>query len=296
MSIDSTWLRCPNCFHDLSPVDERTLGCDSGHRFDRSKYGYVTLLPPKAPRTIGDDPAMLRARAELLGSGAYSPISDAIIDVVRGAAATSAAPDDALRIADLGCGTGHYSAELATAFPSGEFLLADRSPDAVRASLRTLPSATGVVLDIWRPLPVRDRSVDVILNVFAPRNLEEFARVLHPDGVIVTVVPTERHLAELRRDGLVLDIPSGKSDRLVDQFAELEFAVRERRVVEYRLDAGEATRLRIAEMGPSAHHRPDDDGAASGTEVAPAGSSAPDVEPVTISVDVLVFARTLAAG
>lgn len=295
MSIDSTWLRCPNCFHDLSPVDERTLGCDSGHRFDRSKHGYVTLLPPKAPRTIGDDPAMLRARAELLGSGAYSPISDAINDVVRGVAATSAAPDDVLRVADLGCGTGHYSAELAAVYPSGEFLLGDRSPDAVRASLRALPSATGVVLDIWRPLPVRDRSADVILNVFAPRNLEEFERILRPDGVIVTVVPTERHLAELRRDGLVLDIPSGKSGRLVEQFTELELGVRERRIVEYRLDAGETTRLRIAEMGPSAHHRAGDDGVGPSHEVDSPGSSESAVEPVTISVEVLVFVRTLTA-
>ena len=61
MSIDTTWLRCPNCLLHLDAVDDRTLGCDTGHRFDISKHGVVTLLPPKAPRTIGDDRAMLDA-------------------------------------------------------------------------------------------------------------------------------------------------------------------------------------------------------------------------------------------
>ena len=60
-------------------VDDRTLGCDTGHRFDVARQGIVTLLPPKAPRTVGDDRAMLDARAALLDGGAYAPIASAII-------------------------------------------------------------------------------------------------------------------------------------------------------------------------------------------------------------------------
>ncbi|MFE6966240.1 methyltransferase domain-containing protein [Agromyces sp. NPDC057679] len=294
MSIDSTWLRCPNCFLDLSPVDDRTFGCETGHRFDRSKHGFLTLLPPKAPRTVGDDPGMLRARAGLLGSGAYTPISDALIEAVRSvsdspqtrAAGESGSP---LRVADLGCGTGHYSAELARALPELGFLLADRSPDAVRASLRALPAATGVVLDIWRPLPLRTDCVDVILNVFAPRNLDEFARVLRPGGTLLTVVPTERHLRELRRDGLMLDIPSGKSSGLTEQLSALGFATDSITAIEYPLQADATTRLLLADMGPSAHH------AETLAQDATAGSTGAEATvPVTVSIELLRF--TLAAG
>ena len=83
MSIDSTWLRCPNCFLDLAEVDGNVFGCAAGHRFDRAKHGYLTLLPPKAPRTVGDDREMLRSRAALLDSGAYAPIAAAITDAVH---------------------------------------------------------------------------------------------------------------------------------------------------------------------------------------------------------------------
>lgn len=293
MSIDSTWLRCPNCFLDLSPVDDRTFGCAAGHRFDRAKHGYLTLLPPKAPRTIGDDPGMLSARADLLGSGAFAPISDALITAVRASlrppraqlgqnAAGSAPP---LRVADLGCGTGHYSAELARAIPELELLLADRSPDAVRAGLRTLRSATGIVLDIWRPLPLRTDVADVVLNVFAPRNVEEFARILRPGGELLVVVPTERHLQELRRDGLVLDIPSGKSARLIEQFTGAGFALRSNTPIEYRLEASGPTRLQLADMGPSAHHAD----VLAHDDASEVSSALDTTEPVTVSVELVSF-------
>ena len=221
MSIDSTWLRCPNCFHDLEPVTDRVLGCELGHRFDLSKHHSATLLPPRAPRTIGDDRQMLEARARLLDSGAYSPIADAIIESMRSArsrppfdtasdvSTATASAAGAPRIVDLGCGTGYYARALASAAPDSAVLLADRSPDAVRAAMRSVPGSTGVVLDLWRPLPIRDASADVALNVFAPRNPAEFARIVRPGGLLLVVVPTAAHFIELRRLGAALDLGAG---------------------------------------------------------------------------------------
>ena len=276
MSIDSTWLRCPNCFADLSPVDDRVYGCVQGHRFDRAKHGYLTLLPPKAPRTIGDDRAMLTARAELLGQGAYRPIAD---EVVR-----AAATDDSelsfghLRIADLGCGTGYYAERLAEARPVASLLLADRSPEAVRASLRAVPAATGLVLDIWRPLPLRDAVADVVLDVFAPRNPTEFTRILRPDGRLIVVVPRAGHLRELRDGGMLLDIPPEKANAVTGQFAAAGLVRRGAVPIEYGLHADRRTRLLLAGMGPSARH------SASLGE-----GTAGEAAEVTIAVDVLTF-------
>ena len=275
MSIDTTWLRCPNCLLDLDPVDERTLGCEAGHRFDLSKHGIVTLLPPKAPRTVGDDRAMLDARAALLDSGAYEPIADAIADALGSAGIGPAT--DAPRIADLGCGTGYYSSVLGEVLPRAEFLLADRSPDAVRMSRRAVTRATGVVLDTWRPLPVRDAVADVVLDVFAPRNPPEFARILRPGGVVVVVVPTADHLHELRAEGAMLDVPAEKAGLVADRFREAGLRRRARATVSYPLEATAATQALIADMGPAAHH-------------ADRRTHQPDRErTVTVSVDVLVF-------
>lgn len=48
-------------------------------------------------------------------------------------------------------------------------------------------------------LPVADASCDLVLNVFAPHDAAEFARVLRPQGVLLRVIPLERHLWGLKR-------------------------------------------------------------------------------------------------
>lgn len=286
MPIDSTWLRCPNCLLDLQLHSERVIGCANGHRFDLSRYDIATLLPPRAPRTIGDDREMLEARRRLLDSGAYEPVADAIAYAAENLAADGTGPrgggsaEHPLRIADLGCGTGQYAQRLAVRFPHSALLVADRSPVAVRMSLRAIPAASGVVLDLWRPLPIRDAIADVAINVFAPRNPAEFARIVRPGGRLIVVVPTPEHLVELRRLGLVLDVPAGKSERVRAQLEPAGFRLADDSTVEYGISADAETRSLLVGMGPSAHHRADSQQLPAGDELA-----------VTVSVEVLSFDR-----
>ncbi|WP_353827517.1 putative RNA methyltransferase [Agromyces sp. SYSU T0242] len=282
MSIDSTWLRCPNCLLDLESVADRVYGCASGHRFDRAKHGYLTLLPPRAPRTIGDDREMLTARAALLDRGAFSPIADAVAAMAAAAAVGDA--EGTRRIADLGCGTGYYSARLSDSGPPAGLLLADRSPDAVRMALRAAPGSTGVVLDIWRPLPLRTGSADVILDIFAPRNPTEFARVLRPGGRLVVVVPRASHLAELREEGTLLDIPAEKAAAVADQLRPAGLDVVDSAHVTHRLVADGAMRDALRGMGPTAHH--------AATSTAAPEPTTGDERVVTVDVDVIGFAHS----
>ncbi len=282
MSIDSTWLRCPNCFRDLTLVDERVLGCDAGHRYDVSRQGTTTLLPPRAPHTVGDSREMLEARAQLLGSGVFAPISDAIVAAYGEFGAPTAR---AARMADLGCGTGYYAVRLANAYPDAQILTADRSPAAARMATRAVPRSTGVVLDLWRPLPVRDASADLILNVFAPRNPAEFARVLRQAGLLVVVVPTTAHLAELRSLGAMLDVPAGKSAQVHRALSSAGLAQVGAHRVQYSASVDAAQREALVGMGPSAHHTPDPKLV---TTTRPA-ATLPSRLDVTVSVDVLSF-------
>ncbi|WP_306893603.1 methyltransferase domain-containing protein [Agromyces albus] len=262
------------------------IGCAHGHRFDLSRHDIATLLPPRAPRTIGDDRPMLEARRRLLESGAYDPVADAIVHSAEHAVADETEPRSAdtperpLRMVDLGCGTGQYAQRLAARFPDSVLLLADRSPDAVRMSVRAIPAASGVVLDLWRPLPIRDAIADIAINVFAPRNPVEFARIVRPGGRLIVVVPTPEHLVELRRLGLVLDVPAGKSERVRAQLEPVGFRLADHSTVEYGISADAETRALLVGMGPSAHHRADSPQLPAGDELA-----------VTVSVEVLSFDR-----
>ena len=54
-------------------------------------------------------------------------------------------------------------------------------------------------------LPVADASCDLLLNLFAPHDAAEFARVLRPGGVLLRAIPLEHHLWELKQ--AVYDVP-----------------------------------------------------------------------------------------
>ncbi|MGN7798525.1 putative RNA methyltransferase [Leifsonia sp. 22587] len=262
----AAWLRCPVCAADLVPVDRLTLGCANGHRHDVNKRGFVSLLGPGS-KHLGDTAEMLDARDVVLEGGAYSPIADAV------AAATTG-----VRILDAGAGTGYYQRAALGADPARSGLAMDLSPQAVARAVRASDRTDGLVADTWSPLPVRSAVADTVLDVFAPRNLPEFHRVLAPDGVLVVVVPRADHLGSLRAAGTMLDIPGDKADDVV-RAAEPLYALLSRESVAYDLALTDALRRSLVGMGPSARH------AASAT-----AASTP-VDATRVSVDVLRLTR-----
>ena len=48
-------------------------------------------------------------------------------------------------------------------------------------------------------LPIKDGSMDILLDIFSPANYGEFRRVLSKDGILIKVIPTKNHLKELRQ-------------------------------------------------------------------------------------------------
>lgn len=74
----------------------------------------------------------------------------------------------------------------------------DISKEAVRAAAKRYKPATWIVANTMRPLPFATQSIDTILSVLAPRNTNEFARILKSDGQLLIGVPGPNHLIELR--------------------------------------------------------------------------------------------------
>jgi 23S rRNA (guanine745-N1)-methyltransferase len=262
-------LLCPVC-GEAFERRPRTLLCAAGHRFDAAKQGYFNLLTGKGTPFREDTAEMVAARAEFLGAGHYAPLAEAVAATVLAALPEPAAPDPVepepgvpepmepqLRVLDAGAGTGYYLEAVMERFRTAtggtaSAVALDISRYAMRRAAK-VPGTTAVVWDLWRRLPLADASVDVVLNVFAPRNGAEFARVLVPGGTAVVVTPLPGHLGEAAQALGLLSIAPDKEATVAAALGAAFAAgpVREVRTG-LRLDVDDAVRLAV--MGPAGHH------------------------------------------
>jgi 23S rRNA (guanine745-N1)-methyltransferase len=155
-------------------------------------------------------------------------------------------------VLDLGAGTGHYLAAVLSASESRVGIALEISKPALRRAARAHPRLGAVGADTWRRLPIRDGSISVVLNVFAPRNAEELARVLTDDGRLVVVAPTQAHLGELVSAMDLLKVPPDKAEKVTASLPG--FAVSEVDTMEFALSLGPADVHALVGMGPSAWH------------------------------------------
>jgi 23S rRNA (guanine745-N1)-methyltransferase len=237
-------LACPVCAEPLARVGPGQVGCATGHRFDEAKQGHLTLLPAKRRALTADTPEMVDARLRFLGRGHYAPVERALAAVV----AEATAPGIVL---DVGSGPGTYLAHALRAADGRRGVALDLSPVAIRRAARAHERAGAVVGDVTERLPVVDGAAAVVLDVFAPRNQTEYARVLHPDGVLVVVTPRTGHLAELAEATITVD--PEKERRLHDSLTP-GFVQRSSEDLTWTMDLTAEDVHDVVHMGPSHHH------------------------------------------
>ncbi|WP_055481031.1 putative RNA methyltransferase [Sphaerimonospora mesophila] len=268
------YLICPVC-GAVPFLTGGAVRCERGHSFDVARQGYVNMLTGAAAPGTADTPAMVAARAEFLATGHYAPLARRLAELTA----------DAEVVADAGAGTGHYLAGVLgeeTADAGAVGIALDVSKHALKRAARAHPRIGAVAADVWRGLPVRDRCVDVLLNVFAPRNAAEFARILRPHGTLIVVTPTTGHLRPLVARLGLLSVDEDK-DRRVEETLGGRFARAVQEVIEIGLTLRHPAVTAVVGMGPSAWHT-------RAGELAERIASLPDPVEVTASFQITQWA------
>lgn len=187
----ATAFACPICQENLTLL-ENSLKCNNRHSFDLAKFGYVNLAP-QIKQSANYDKENFQNRQQILEAGFYQAILEAVSDLL-------ASSKTATTILDIGCGEGFYSRKLQENHPEKTFYAFDISKDSVQIAAKSEPNwaVNWFVGDLAR-LPIKDASMDILLDIFSPANYGEFRRVLSKDGILIKVIPTENHLKEIRQ-------------------------------------------------------------------------------------------------
>ncbi len=187
----ATAFACPICQEKLTLV-ESSLKCCNRHSFDLAKFGYVNLAP-QIKQSANYDKENFQNRQQILEAGFYQAILDVLSDLLSNS-------KNAKTILDIGCGEGFYSRKLQEIHSDKTFYAFDISKDSVQIAAKSEPNwaVNWFVGDLAR-LPIKDASMDILLDIFSPANYGEFRRVLSKDGILIKVIPTENHLKEIRQ-------------------------------------------------------------------------------------------------
>lgn len=183
-------LLCPICKSPLLK-QENTWKCNNRHSFDIARQGYVNLLAVQQKHSLnpGDTRQQVLARRSFLEGGFYAPIANALCDVAAFSGCTGP-------ILDVGCGEGYYGTRLASTL-GAELVGLDISKEAVRCAAGRYKDALWLCSTAAH-LPVADRSVGLVISLFALTVPEEFHRVLVPEGSFIQVLAEEDHLLGLK--------------------------------------------------------------------------------------------------
>ena len=187
----ATAFACPICQDNLTLL-ETSFKCCNRHSFDLAKFGYVNLAP-QIKQSANYDKENFQNRQQILEAGFYQAILDAVSDLLASSKTTTT-------ILDIGCGEGFYSRKLQESHSEKTFYAFDISKDSVQIAAKSEPNwaVNWFVGDLAR-LPIKDASMDILLDIFSPANYGEFRRVLSKDGILIKVIPTENHLKEIRQ-------------------------------------------------------------------------------------------------
>ncbi|MCI8285012.1 MAG: methyltransferase domain-containing protein [Firmicutes bacterium] len=232
---------CPICEQALL-LENTSLYCNNKHCYDISKYGYVNfILNNKKQRKYNK--TSFQNRRYVLENGLYEPILQEIVKFINENKSIQT-------ILDAGCGEGFYANQIQCRTQRNLYAF-DISKDSIQlASKNDNSNSIKWFVGDLSAIPLKNNSADCILNIFSPANYKEFHRILAPDGWILKIVPTDRHLTEIRNKAKEQLRNKEYSNQQVIEYFEKAFIFTDRKKITHRFSLNEKDRQSFIEMTP----------------------------------------------
>lgn len=188
--------------------ESKGLHCINKHHFDRNEQGYWIFSQAKKPRV--DSRQVMRSKRFLLESGVFSPLTDALTDMLA-AELASVAVEGVVQQLDYDCGEGYFlraiKAQLNEKNSQPEICLQQHgineaenalfSAAKIAADTEEEQRATLIVSGL-KQLPFADESFDLVTLIDKQLKGKEPVRVLKQGGYLLQVSPAPRHLWQLK--------------------------------------------------------------------------------------------------
>lgn len=184
---------CPICNSELS-LNENMLNCINNHTFDIKSNGSLFLVSTSNYKESKHyNKSFFLARRKFINNEYYKRVYKFIINYIN------QNYENELLILDLGCGEFTHTNKICENLDGDiKVLGVDYSKSAIDLATDYLDGNNVFVVGDITNLPLKNESVDIIINFLSPFNEKEVNRILKKDGTFIKIIPTKMYLRELR--------------------------------------------------------------------------------------------------
>ena len=222
-------LSCPFCQSQLT-LKNHSLVCLKNHTFNISKKGTVILYKTSKMKEnkIYNENLFINRRSFITG-GFYEELHQKISNTINQYKVTT--------ILDMGSGDGTHDVQISHRIKNKNVMIigVDLAKKGIDLSNDYIDrNYIGIVSDL-NHLPLKENSVDLILNILSPSNEKEIKRILKPNGLIIKVTPKKEYLQELRTS---LNIKDYENEKIIEShiYSKYEVVKKEEIMNTYSID------------------------------------------------------------
>lgn len=202
----STILICPFCSKKLN-IDGNSLICLNKHTFNISKKGTTILYKTsKLKNNKVYDKNLFINRRKFINNGFYGELHNKIHDIICGY--------NNKMILDMGSGEGAHDHKIFKMLnnKNSQMIGIDLSKEGIDLYNDYISdNFIGIVSDL-NNIPLKNNSIDIILNILSPSNENEMSRLLKETGIIIKVTPKKQYLHQIRD---VLNIKEYENENII---------------------------------------------------------------------------------